>query len=258
MSDTSSAANQLLNPEALKNYTLSHPRQIRRILREIMKKRVVLSAFIKCGAESFITAIIDADEEELLLDVSPDNDLNTRVVAENTLTCQAVVDGVRVQFEVMGIRKTKAQNEDVFITSLPETLIRLQRRDGFRLSVPRRAVKLELTPAEAQADKAPCIDVAVEDISTTGVGFLIECDDIEEGQDITAGQTLQQCRLELPDESAEATLDLRVRHVREITNSRGEKLLRVGCEFAEIPSRFETRLQRYMFKLERDHSRFEP
>ena len=113
-------------------------------LRALMQRRAMLSAFIDASADSFLSAIlaITADEQHLILDAASDEAINMRVEAAEKLICVTQLDKIKIQFAATDIERFPHEGHQAFRIALPEVLLRLQRREYYRLTAPSPCLSL--------------------------------------------------------------------------------------------------------------------
>ena len=124
---------------------------------------------------------------------------------------------------------------------------RLQRREFYRLQVPLAHALSCLLRAEDLARKPVEVSARVIDIGAGGVAVMVPAGAAE----FVIGGVLPACRLALPDGDP-IELDLEVRNLNRQTQRNGTEQLRVGLRFAALPRTADTRIQRYIFKTERE------
>lgn len=256
MSDSSAASSLLLNPEVFTNYSVRDAREIGVLLRTLQKQRAMFTAYIGQGPDSFITALLDVDLKNgvMMLDGSPDAELNAKACKVDTLTCSTMMDGVRIQFEVRDIDTYLHDGLEALCTLLPTSAIRLQRRAYFRMNVPMNApvgCVIRISPEDEDAEVRE-IKTRVVDLSASGIGLSLPVD-----SGIESMQVLSDCTLTLPGSEA-APVTLRVRNVFETQSTSGTTLLRLGCEFVGLDNKLEAHIQRYLFQAERERRMLAP
>jgi c-di-GMP-binding flagellar brake protein YcgR len=134
------------------------------------------------------------------------------------------------------------QQEAVFKVRIPREMLRLQRREYYRL------VTSVINPVKCMINtSAGLIETVVVDISIGGVGVLAYR---EEGV-LKAGEVYQGCRITLPG-TGEFALSLSVRTTFDITLKNGRLTHRAGCQFIDLPASVETAIQRYIIRVERE------
>jgi c-di-GMP-binding flagellar brake protein YcgR len=138
------------------------------------------------------------------------------------------------------------ENTPAFYLPLPKQLLRLQRRDFYRLLTPEpNALKCVIRPAPEQAN--PSQVVTVMDISIGGVALVCE----EDGVELQPGKTYQNCEIELPDVgTVNATIE--VKNTFKVTARNGEVKRRAGCVFVKPDGQTTIMLQRYVAQMQRE------
>lgn len=244
----------ILDPDAFPDFVIRDRREILHLCKSMLDKRTLMSAYIDRNT-SFVTAVlgIDADEQTLILDTSPDAELNERTTSATELVCVTRLDGIRLQFTVTTPERALDQGVAVWRVPLPASVLRLQRREFFRQTVPMaNAVSCVIVVTDGPGSQRS-IPIRVLDISNGGVAVLVPPDDI----DFSPGREFDQCVISIP-EQAPVTVKLRVRNLFHVSNRTGHAALRAGCEFYDIPRKFMTQVQRYIFQIERDRRALEP
>ncbi|WP_164084912.1 flagellar brake protein [Pseudazoarcus pumilus] len=248
----------LLKPEHFPDHLLHDPGEILLTLRRMNKQRVLLNAHIDAGSHRFVSAVLDCGPRGLVLDVSPDEWLNTQAVASDFLTCSAQLDGVRIQFDLHEVTGVTWDDLPALFAPLPASILRLQRRQAFRMSVPmNNPVVCQVTvypqdcgdngDAAGAPPAARVVRPRVADVSMDGIALVFEADTLE----LAVGIELTDCLISLPD-SDTAKVHLKVRNLHQTTNPNGVRNVRAGCEIVDMPARFTNQIQRYIFKIERE------
>lgn len=248
------ARTSLLNPESFPSYQIRNRREIVHLMNSLMDKRALLTAYVDGGPFSFVTAVlaVTKDGESIILDASPDETLNERATAADALVCAARLDGVRVQFSVGTPERFAHDGYSALLCPLPELAIRLQRREFYRLQVPiSNPVTCAITVRASDTDEKT-VEVRAVDISAGGIGIAVPVGEL----DIKVGMELGECVLMIPD-SGSIKVALRVRNQFLTTNRSGLEVLRLGCEFVDLPNKVVTQIQRYIFKVERERKALE-
>ncbi|MBS0345228.1 MAG: flagellar brake protein [Proteobacteria bacterium] len=243
---------ELLQADDYSRYLLRGKTDILYNLRGLLHKRAMVSAFIDASADSFLTAIlaITPDERHLILDSTNDEAINRRVASADQLICVTQLDKVKIQFAARQIERFPFEGHEAFRVPLPDVLLRLQRREYFRLTTPSQQGLSCLIPVgEAEGDKVISMEANVLDISGGGLAIVIP----PNGVQFTADMEFHDCRLMLP-ETGPIAASLRVRNVFRITNRDGSVTVRAGCEFINLASNMASTIQRYILKAERERN----
>jgi c-di-GMP-binding flagellar brake protein YcgR len=141
---------------------------------------------------------------------------------------------------------------------LPPEVLRLQRRDFFRVTSPSGKPAMCLVPYVEGADGAEGVghdEGASERGATTyeklalfdiGIGGLAVMDYPDKFA-LAQGMTIEGCYLDLPG-IGQVIVSLKVRHLDQVPRS--ERARRVGCEFVNLAPQARMMLQRYVNMLE--------
>jgi c-di-GMP-binding flagellar brake protein YcgR len=247
----------LLNAEHYADYLIRNASEIMLMLRRMRDSRVLLNVFIDGGPHRFVSAVLDAGPRGIVLDASADERLNKHAAASELLTCAAQLDGVRVQFDLPGAQAVLFDKLPALHAQLPTGMLRLQRRDTYRLAVPLHSPvgcivryhpkQPEGAPVDAPPPEPITAKPRVVDISMDGIALVFAEDELP----LSVGMDLSDCKLTLPDSESTKVL-LRVRNLHHTTNPQGGRNVRAGCQMIDVPARFTQLIQRYIFKVERE------
>lgn len=240
---------ELLQADDYSQYFLHEPLEILQILRGLVQKRAMITAYLDGGGQSFLTTILHLDEanHRLALDLCTDESINQRVLTSEQLVCATQLEQVKIQFLLSRLERIPHENFTAFWSSFPELLLRLQRREYYRLSAPvshaltcRIPVALENTPVETY-------EARIVDISGGGVAVMVP----PKGISFEPNQEFPGCTILLPDVGPiQATL--RVCNVFRLTNRQGITMLRAGCQFIGLAEAMNTAIHRYILRVERE------
>ena len=226
-------------------YSINWKKEIVYILRAVMEKGELVSTHFDHGESFFLTAIleVDAAEEEVFLDFGANDALNRKILNSDKIIFVTAHDKVRVQFVANRVEKTRFEGRDAFKIELPESLIKLQRREYFRVATPIVNPLKCIIPAENHRK----IEMVVVDISIGGIGVALPSID----EPIERGMVFHGCHLALPDIGNIVT-SMEVRNLFEATLRNGQKSKRAGCQFIDLPANMQSMIQRYIIKVERE------
>ncbi|MEW5893848.1 MAG: flagellar regulator YcgR PilZN domain-containing protein [Pseudomonadota bacterium] len=230
--------------EDLGRYTLRDAVEIERILRKMLTDKTIVTIHAGGGEDFLLTTLVGINPNTgfIYFDRGPDERINELLLASEKSTVTAMLNQVRIQFSVGRFERAKYSGEIVLKTKLPATLLRVQRREFYRLATP-------LTdPVKCWINlPSGTLKVVVTDISVGGIGVLYPPSGIR----LVAGEIHHGCRLALPD-AAEAVVSLKVCSTYKETMKNGLITLRAGCQFVNLPAPVETAIQRYILKIERE------
>jgi c-di-GMP-binding flagellar brake protein YcgR len=242
---------ELIQTEDESRYLLRESRDILAIMKHIVAGRALVSARLAPSRESYLSALIRVDDgdEGVLLDASADPAQNERILRAEALDCVTQLDKVRIQFMLRTPRLVDEGGSPGFRCNLPDSLLRLQRREFYRLQTP-LSHSVSCTIALPQADGTRRnTDLRIIDISGGGVAIAVP----PVGVRFEPGTEFANCLLNLPD-VAPIPARLIVRNLFRITNRSGGELLRAGCQFADMPRGAEDAIQRYILRVERERN----
>jgi c-di-GMP-binding flagellar brake protein YcgR len=247
-------ANEHLSLELEQNdysrYLLYSRSEILFVLRAIIQKGALLTVHFDNGNHFFLTALlaISDDGKWVYFDPGSDEAINKRALAASKLIFTTMLDKVKVQFSLASLMPATEGKRQVFAGKTPETVLRLQRREYYRLSTPISNplhCMLNVPKGGGDADK---VDAVVVDISGGGVGLQVP---IGLAALFEAGKEIPDAKINLPDEGLIVTT-LCVRNSYTVTGKSGQANLRVGCEFVNLPGTRLTMIQRYITRIERE------
>lgn len=226
-------------------------KEIISLLTSMMEKNQLLSLMIRGGAESVITSILEIDEDDnaLIIDAAPSATLNENIVASNRIGFEALYNSIRITFVVGNARKVDYQDRPALKVDIPDSLVRLQRREYFRIPTP-IAKPLRCTFRITQPDGSfVTIVTQLNNISAGGVGITDE----KKILPVTPGVIYEDCQLELTDNTL-VSVKLQIRDYKEFKMTNGKTVNRFGCQFVDIPRAVLGAIQRFITKLEREQN----
>lgn len=238
-------ADLLTAEDDFSKYLVRRKTEVIYILRSIMDLGDLISASFGCGKHFMLTVIvgIDADRGAVFLDFGSNEALNRKILESENIIFLTVHDQVKVQFTASEIEKATFGGRDAFRIRLPESLIKLQRREYFRVPVPIVNPLKCIVPIKNSHQ----IEVAIADISIGGICEILP----SMGTILEPGMTFHKCWLDLPDIGT-IKADMEIMNIFEVTLRNGAKSNRAGCRFIELPLKMESMIQRYISKVERE------
>jgi c-di-GMP-binding flagellar brake protein YcgR len=231
------------------DFEVESRREIIALLRGIGEKNQLIRMLIQGEADVCVTSILDVDEaaQAVYLDCSIDQDQNRRVLASRQLSFETTLDKVRILFAAENVEATTYEGNPAFKIAIPATLIRLQRREFYRIATPVSNPVRVLIPLPAELGGPTSFPLA--DISCGGISIL----DNKMILGNAVGKEYLDCRIDLPEVGAVATA-LQVRNSLDLTLLNNKSNRRLGCEFLNISRGALAAVQRYITKLERERN----
>jgi len=249
MTDALDAADQPrpLNPDAYARYALHDRREILQLLQALVDRRTLVTAYLDDDL-CFVTLLVAVtpDGAGVFLDAGPGGPDGRQGPHGGGVVCVTRLDNVRVQFALTDVRPAEHDGRPALRAALPDTVLRVQRREFFRLPAP-LATPLTCAIAIDDGGRKRTVSTRILDISGGGLAIVVPPQDLE----FVPGMEFGDCRLELPDGDV-LSVRLKVRNLFDIERPAGRRLRRAGCEFVGLSAAVTARLQRYIFRLERD------
>jgi c-di-GMP-binding flagellar brake protein YcgR len=233
------------NEENLESYTITFRREVVFYLRQLINDGERISVVFDEGRETVLTVLLDVDEEKnaIVFDWGGSESTNRRLLEANRIFFIAKPQGVRNQFITTRVRETTYKNRPAFITDIPDTYVRLQRREFFRMLLPmtqRRPCTFKMPGAEK------VWEMSVIDLGLGGAGLESPMESLP----FEVGQILPQVRIDL-GKFGRIEVDLEIRYAG--SASRGNKQVsRLGCHFVKLGRAQENELQRFITHVQRE------
>lgn len=239
-------AAELLSTDEFSQYMLNSKSEMFAVFRGMVEHVSQVTMFFNEGRDMVLTSMINYDDDGLLLDLGASSDMNRKALEAQKLFCVTQLEKVKIQFILRGLQRVETKDGPAFFAALPDSVLRLQRREYYRLSTPiTRPLKCNLSFATATGERKT-IEAHVGDISGGGLGVVSIPLDIP----LETGLELS-CKLDLPEVGL-VNGTIVVRSVFETTTRSGVKSKRAGCEFVKLPGPMLTLIQRYIIKVERE------
>lgn len=241
------AAPPILSDDEYSKFLLHYKNEMFPVLKGLIDRVSQVTMFFNEGRDMVITSIVSYDDNSMVLDFGPSSELNRKALEADRLFCVSQLDKVKIQFLLRGLTRIEDNGRPAFKAALPESMLRLQRREYFRLSLPiTRPLRMQLPMVQEDGSRA-IMNIEVGDLSGGGLAIVNLPDTFK----LEPGMEFESCRLELP-EVGEITAKLRVCSLMETKTRSGNTLHRAGCEFIKLPGPMLTLIQRYIIKIERE------
>ncbi len=236
--------------EAWHDYEVESRREIVALLRQIAEKNQLVRVLIRGEADVCVTSILDVDPDTntMVLDRPVSREQIQRMVVAGTVRCETSLDKIRILFGADGLGEISYEGGTAVRANIPTSLIRLQRREFYRMATPvSNPVRVTIPLAAELGGKLETFPLA--DISCGGIAIL----DNKQVLGTTIGETYVGCRLELPDIGPVMT-SLQIRNSLDLTLLNNKTNRRLGCQFVDISRGNLAAVQRYITKLERERN----
>jgi c-di-GMP-binding flagellar brake protein YcgR len=240
-------------PEAtapeLERYWLYSKFEIDALIARLCDERVPMTVYWGRDGEFAVTQImkVDAVRNEVQFDLPSQPLQQSQLLDAVELVCVAFIESVKLQFTVEAPRRSSSGGFPTFVSALPDRVLRLQRREYYRVRTPENLSASCLVPYSG--DQAQYESLRVLDVSVGGLAMLA----YPRHFDPSVVNVIDRCYLDLPGVGT-VTVRMRVAHVA--TSADGQSR-RCGCEFVDLSPQARMMLQRYVHRLdvEQRHSR---
>lgn len=223
--------------------------EIASLLRAVMQKNALLSVYFDEGNSFIVTAILDIDDEQgqIILDRGPDPRTNARLPQAPRLVCVTTLDRVKIQFIGGDAEIVAYDGREAFRVPMPDKLLRLQRREYFRLATPvvnplKCLLKVEADDGgEIREMELNIADISCGGIATTSSTVL----------PVFEPKTRFECTIALSDtDTLRCVIELR--NTFEVTLANNRKLRRCGYQFIGLTEKDRALVQRYIMQQQRN------
>ncbi len=232
------------------DYEVSARREIVSLLRSIGEKKQMIRMLLQGDPDVRVSSILDVDIDKgtVTLDCSISEEQNARIAAARQISFETTLDKIRILFATDSVTATLFQGSPAFVIPIPESLIRLQRREYYRMptpvSNPVRAVILMPEQLGGGSNIFPLADISCGGIAILDNKLLL-------GD--TIGTSYEGVRIELP-EIGTVTVTLQIRNSLDMTLLNSKTNRRLGCAFVDISRGNIANVQKYITKLERERN----
>lgn len=223
-----------------------NPLAILGVLRDLQKNQVPVC--ITWGSGQFISKILDVDTDRLVMDFGSQQYENTAVQRVGKVTVSAETQGAKVEFTLAQLGTGDYQDLPAFITTLPESLWFIQRREFFRIIAP-------LHPAyfcKATLPDKSVLRFRLCDLSLGGMGALLE-GELPAG--LQEGMRFSQIELDMAS-WGQFYFDAQLIAIgeRQVVDGKNDTITtpRLSFRFLNVSPGVERELQRIIFALERE------
>lgn len=217
------------------------------VLRGLYDHVSQITIFFNEGKDMVLTTLAAVTEDHVILDYGPSSEMNRKALEAERHFCVTMLDKVRVQFILRRFEKVEHEGRPAFRCALPDEILRLQRREYYRLITPIMHPLKCLMPIPLPDGGEHLHEASVFDISGGGVGVSAP----PEGIPFETDLDIANCSVDLPEVGA-IRGTIKVRSLFEIILRNGGRVRRAGCEFVKLPGPMMTLIQRYIIKVERE------
>ncbi len=220
-------------------------REILAILQSMIDRSALITLHFAQGEDYVVTNLLhlNPEFEELIFDGTTDAELSRRIIRSRRLTFVSFVDQIKVQFHAQIAEATTFDGRPALRIRVPDSVLRLQRRNFFRVHAPKSGpIRCEIT-----LDDGATAHFSVGDLSVGGMGVIAG----PMTRAFTPGAVFEHCKVELPGHGSFTTA-LQIRHAHGTRkDAQGVSRDHYGCQFANLAGPVVSLIQRYINYLER-------
>lgn len=245
MSIDSMNAKPIAAVDADDRYLLTSQADVVFLLNQMMRRGELFTVYFNAGRDFLLTSIldVDADEERFIFDIGSDALTNRRLVEAERLIFVAAPDGVRVQFATTSAQVCTYGEHQAFSAPLPPDIVKLQRRETFRVETPHRDPLKMVIP---EGPKGRSV-LTIRNMSVGGAGVEL----LDEAHGFEPVQRYFEAHIDLRDTGRIYT-DIQIRHITRQTLKNDRWLSLMGVQFVTLSKVDQARLQRFLVYLERE------
>ena len=219
--------------------------QIRQILSAVAEHREIVTAYFNRGRQFLLTAIIDVDVTggRIVLDRGSDEATNARLLESDRIVLVSALDKVKVQFSAKQVREIEYAGAPAFSIPLPAELLKLQRRELFRV----RTLAIEPVRVRLPLSDTDTLETQVLDLSVGGFSAFVQLP----SDRMEVGTCFPGSSVQIGARSAFA-VELELRNLNNVRLRSGIDSTRAGFMFVRLPEPAQQQIQRYLMRVERD------
>lgn len=237
-------------PEVYAHFLLTQENDILSYLHTLARQHAILTVYLDDGQTFFLSSILSVDDAKgtFLLDPANSDELRRKTDNSSKLTLTTLLDKVKIQIRVTHRQYTQLSGRPAISIRLPKNMLRLQRREFFRLPVLSSNPLHCKLPRHFHNRPTQFLTLPLLDISGGGVGMMGQTN---QASQFLVGTTFKDCQLEIPGEGA-IPINLCIRQSEPQQTGNRDPFLRIGCEYVFLPSTRLNKIQRYIAQLERE------
>jgi len=213
------------------------------LLRRIGEERTLVTVYTGNEGEFAVTMVlnVDADFDEVNFDMPVSADAQARVLQAGELVFVIFFENVKVQFRAQKAQAMSFEGRPAFRVRLPTQMLRLQRREYFRVRTPIMGKATCLVPQKRGDSKYESLQLV--NISVGGLAVLSYPQNFE----LPVGETIRDCFLDLPG-IGPVNVSFKVVNVYDIDGAVDSR--RCGCQFVDLAPQARIMVQRYVNRVE--------
>lgn len=239
-----------LGTENLSPYQVDSRKEIIKLLRDLQDSKQLINMITNDGTEVIVTAILKIDEDSniIILDCASTEAANQRLIEAPRVYFEASLNRISIQFSALSISRINYDDGMAVSCPIPTSLIRLQRREYYRINTPVSSPIVCLFKL-SQAVGGGTVKLPLVDISCGGIAVLDE----KKLLATETGTMYDQCQIDLPGVGLIGVI-LQVRNAQNLVLMNHKTSRRIGFQFADMPKSVMAQIQRMITKIERERN----
>lgn len=221
-------------------FLIRSPKEIQLTLHALAQKKSVTVVYFDNDERFFKSVLLAANEKGIWLDVGPNEDENNLLLKSPDITFVTMHNGAKVQFVCHQVQVAIYAAHPAFYFPLPNQMLRLQRRDYYRLSTSSDSMLKCIIPTTTFNTEQKH-NITIMDISVGGIALVCS----ESRVKLEAGETYPDCCIVLPGIGT-LIATIQVKNLFEVTGTSGTVTKYAGCEFVSMDGKMSMLLQRYI------------
>jgi len=226
-----------------KAFTLTTELEVLGALRTLATEQRLIQLRVPSVQASILTTLlhIDSKNDALIFDGTSDASLSRQIFAAEKLHFEASESGVHISFQSGPAASLTFEDRPALRMPVPAELVRVQRRENFRVATPLSNPVLCAIP-----QKTGLINLPLSNLSATGMG----ASDPGHALISDVNDIISDCRLLLPA-IGPVDVTLRLVHIRVFEHA-DKPQRNLGFAFENLRGAASARIQRYVSTLERE------
>lgn len=229
-------------------FLIDRTTEIAAYLKQLQQRHGLVTVYIGDGSQFFVSSLLAVDLDAGLFFLDGPGQADKTPSPKDTLTCSTLLDHITLQFRSQGPRIEHTATETRIVCTLPPQLLRLQRREFFRLELTSEPTVHCRLAGQRDDGTLESLQLPLQDISGGGISLKASTEQLTS---FPTGRIFRECRLDVPGEGI-MMVSLRVCDQRDIRRADGTTYLKVGCEFINLPGTRLAQIQRYITRIERE------
>ena len=227
----------------LEHYMLYSRAEILTILRRICEERTLVTVYTGEDGEFAVSMIlhVDPDFDEAIFDMPVNPVSQNRLLTAKELVFVIFFENIKVQFRAQLAQASVYEGRPAFRVRLPSQILRLQRREFFRVRTPVTGKATCLVPQGSGTAKYESLQVI--NISVGGLAVMSYPHHFE----IPMGEAIRDCFLDLP---GVGPINVSFKVVNVYDGDDDGDVRRCGCQFVDLAPQARMMLQRYVNRVE--------